>query len=265
VRDPAALVSHAARRQASALDEVAHRPWPLPRSPWIMGQTWDDLLFAHWPLAPAALAAHVPAGLTLDRYDGRAWLGVTPFRISGLRARGLPGLPGLSAFPELNVRTYVTAGGRPGILFFSLDAASRAAVWAARALYHLPYAAARMTVRVEGDRVRYRHARPAGRFPPAAFEARYGPVAPPAPAAPGSLEHFLAERYCLYAVTRPGTLLRADVHHRPWPLQVAEADIVHNTMPPPELPPLGGPPLLHFSRRQDVVVWPPLPVGESQE
>jgi len=126
-----------------------------------MAQTWERLLFAHWPVPAAQLRRVVPAQIPVDTHDGSAWIAVTPFRITGLRARGLPGLPGLSTFPELNVRTYVTAGDRPGILFFSLDAASRAAVWAARALYRLPYAAARMAVAREGDHVRYRLARPA--------------------------------------------------------------------------------------------------------
>src|SRR4029079_1151950 len=102
------------------------RGWPVPPRPWLLRMVWEDLLFAHWPCDPAALEPHLPPGLALDTFDGRAWLGVVPFRISGIRARGLPAIPGLRGFLELNLRTYVVAGGKPGVWFFSLDAASRA-------------------------------------------------------------------------------------------------------------------------------------------
>ena len=106
-----------------------HRPWPLPSGPWVMKQIWHDLVFAHWPVANDALRGLVPQGLTLDTWGGQSWVAVTPFRMSGVRAPGLPALPGLSRFPELNVRTYVTYGGKPGVYFFSLDAANLPAVW----------------------------------------------------------------------------------------------------------------------------------------
>src|SRR3954462_15452426 len=110
-------------RQARSLEHLEHRPWPIPKRGWTMGQTWDVLLFAHWRVPLEELRAHVPAELDVDTHDGSGWLGITPFRISALRARGLLPLPGASSFLELNVRTYVTAGDRPGIWFFSLDAA----------------------------------------------------------------------------------------------------------------------------------------------
>src|SRR4029434_453282 len=122
-----------------ALRSTSHRPWPLPRGPWIMAQTWHDLLFAHWPIPPEIMRALVPPQLTLDLFDGQCWLGIVPFWMSGVRGRGLPAIPGLSRFPELNVRTYVTLGKKPGVYFFSLDAANIPAVCAARTFYHLPY------------------------------------------------------------------------------------------------------------------------------
>jgi uncharacterized protein YqjF (DUF2071 family) len=243
-------------RQASSLKETAHRPWPVPEDrSWVMGQTWDDLLFAHWRVPAAAVREHVPAGLEVDEFDGSAWLGVTPFVVTGLRARGLVPLPLVSSFLELNVRTYVTRDARPGIWFFSLDASSQVAVAAARRLYRLPYFRATITCRRRNGRVVYDCARDDGK----AFSGSYEPTGPVSVAQPGTLEHFLAERYCLYAEDR-GRLFRADIHHRPWPLQPADASIELNTMPPDWLR-LDGEPVLHYSARQDVVIWPLEPVG----
>ncbi len=222
-----------------------------------MRQTWHDLLFAHWPLDPAALRPWIPPSLTVDCFDGRAWLGVVPFHMSGVTLRGVPSLPGLSAFAELNVRTYVTAGGKPGVLFFSLDAASRLAVEAARLTYHLPYYRARMAVRAEGEGVHYSSRRTDRRGRPAELVARYGPAGPVVGSRPGSLDHFLTERYCLYAPVPDGRLCRAEIHHAPWPLQPGVATIERNTLAAAaglDQPP--DPPLLHFARRLDVVVWP---------
>ena len=238
-------------RQASSLEETAHRPWPVPDDrPWMMGQTWDDLLFAHWRVATTAVRELVPEGLDVDEHDGSAWLGVTPFVVTGLRARGMLPLPVVSSFLELNVRTYVTRAGKPGIWFLSLDASSQVAVAAARRLYRLPYFRANITFRRRGSRIVYDCARDDGR----AFSGSYTASGGRFRAQPGTLEHFLAERYCLYAEDA-GRLFRADIHHRPWPLQPAEATIDLNTMPPESLR-LEGDPLLHYSARQDVVIWP---------
>lgn len=240
-------------RQGSATREIEHRPWPLPEQPWLIGQTWDDLLFAHWPLTVAALRPYVPPMLELDTYDGCPWLGITPFRITAVRARGALPLPGLSTFIELNVRTYVRLGGRPGIWFFSLDASSPLAVRVARRFYRLPYFRARMRAERRADEVCFASAREgAGR--PVVFSAAYGSRGEVAEPRRGTLEHFLTERYCLYTV-RGNRLFRADIHHRPWPLQAAAAAIELNTMVPPGLR-AEGEPLLHLSRRQDVVIWP---------
>ena len=116
------------------LNSTAHRPWPIPGGRWIMLQTWLDLLFAHWPIDPQLMRALVPPQLPLDTFEGNCWLAVTPFHMSGIRVRGLPALPGLSRFAELNVRTYVTLDGKPGVFFFSLDAASLPAVRGAQVL-----------------------------------------------------------------------------------------------------------------------------------
>lgn len=240
-----------------SLEHTGHRPWPLPEGRWAWRQSWCDLLFAHWPVAAARLRALVPPGLTVQEFDGTSWIGVVPFRMEGVMRRPLPDLPWISAFPELNVRLYVERQGRPGVWFLSLDASNWLAVWAARRLFHLPYFHARMEIAASADRFTYRSHRTSG--PPAAFEARYRPISEPYAAARGTLEHWLTERYCLYARSPRGALSRTDVHHPPWPLQRAEAEIVRNGMLAPHGLSVGTEtPLLHFSRRMDVVVWQPV-------
>src|SRR3954471_5356528 len=141
------------------LNETAHRPWPMPASPWLMTQTWHNLLFAHWPVDARALRERLPPGLPLDLYEGQAWIGIVPFRMTNVAPRGVPNIPFVSAFPELNVRTYVTVGGKPGVYFFSLDAGSVLAVAAARRFYKLPYFWSEMSARTEGGKVEYRSRR----------------------------------------------------------------------------------------------------------
>lgn len=232
-----------------------HRPWPRPRRPWLLAMQWHELLFAHWPVPAATLRPLIPAPLELQTFEGWAWLGVVPFRMAGTRLRGTPPLPILSAFPELNVRTYVTAGGKPGVWFFSLDAASPPAVEAARLLYHLPYVHAAMRCTTTAHGIDYVSRRHPGNPRPAAFAARYRPTGEPYHATPGSLEHWLTERYCLYAANRHGRVWRAEIDHPPWPLQPATAEIAHNSMAAPLGLRLEGAPLLYFARRLDVVAW----------
>jgi uncharacterized protein len=238
------------------LDVTAHRPWPMPSSPWIMTQTWHDLLFAHWPVDLAALRALVPASFPVDTYDGQAWVGIVPFHMSNVAPRAVPALPWISAFPELNVRTYVTLDGKPGVYFFSLDAANPVAVQAARVLAHLPYYTAAMEVEPREDWVHYRSRRTSSHAPPAELIARYRPRGDARPPLLGTLEYFLTERYCLYTEDSSGRAFRLDIHHPPWPLQAAEAEFEVNTMAAAAgiaLPAV--PPLLHFARRQDMVAW----------
>jgi uncharacterized protein YqjF (DUF2071 family) len=225
--------------------------------PWIMAQTWRTLLFAHWPLPPHVLRPLIPSGLSLQTFQRNAWVGITAFRVTGLRPRAVPALPVVSQFPEINVRTYVTAGGKPGVFFFSLDAGSLLAVTAARALYSLPYFHATFSVSRRRGHIVYSSRRHQGNAP-AEFRAKYWPIGNVMRATPETLDAWLTERYCLYAVNRRGGLRRAEIHHPPWPLQPAEADIQRNTMTQGlgfRLPDL--PPLLHFSERLDVHVWGP--------
>jgi uncharacterized protein len=223
-----------------------------------MHQRWHDLLFAHWPVPAAALARHLPPGLLLDTFEGRAWLGVVPFRMTGVRLAGLPALPGSGAFPELNLRTYVRRGEARGVWFFSLDAGSRLAVEVARRWFGLPYFRAALQCTADGDGLRYASRRIDRRGPPAELRVDYAPVGPPSPAAPGSLEDFLTNRMLLFAARPRGALLSAPVEHAPWPLQPARATFASNTLAAALGLPLREPPSsLLFSRRLDVRVGAP--------
>lgn len=238
------------------LDHTAHRTAPLPDKPWIMIQNWHDLLFAHWALPPEQVRKLVPQRLELDLFDGKAYVAVTPFWMTGVRPRGIPAIPGMNRFPELNVRTYVRYGDIPGVYFFSLDAGNRIAVKGARWGYRLPYFFAEMSIKSAGTRLEY-SARRMEDPRPAEFAGRYLPISAPRQREKSTLEHFLTERYCLYTVNA-GAVYRAYIHHLPWPLQDAEAEIETNTMAHAaglELPP--EKPLLHFSRTLEVLIWWP--------
>jgi uncharacterized protein len=238
------------------LKAVAHRPWPLPESPWVMRQTWNDLLFAHWPVQPQLLASKIPPQLPLDVYDGHAWIAVVPFHMTNVAPRGVPALPWVSAFPELNVRTYVRIHDKPGVYFFSLDAANPLAVSVARTLIGLPYFSASMRVQVTDGAVRYRSRR--ARRPHAELIGTYRPVGPVFEPVPGSLEYFLTERYCLYHRNHRNVPYRLEIHHPPWTLQPARGHLLRNEMADINdiaLP--HSPPLLHFAKRQDMVAWAP--------
>ena len=222
-----------------------------------MAQIWHDLLFAHWPVTVGSLRPFIPSNLEIDTFDGQAWLAVVPFRMSGVRLRGTPALPWLSAFPELNVRTYVVRDGKPGVWFFSLDAGNPLAVVIARAWFHLPYFRAQMRCGERNGWIESASERTPSAAPAATLQCRYRPVGPTFSPSLGSLEHFLTERYCLYTVNKNSYLIRGDIHHSPWPLQLAEAEFERNTMAESLAIPLASQPLLHFVNRQDMVVWQP--------
>ena len=241
------------------LEDTAHRPWPMPRTPWIMTQSWHDLLFAHWRVDPRQLARHIPSPLHLDLYGGEAWIAVVPFRMEHVSPRGVPSVPWLSAFPEVNVRTYVRHGDKPGVFFFSLDATQPIAVRVARTMFHLPYFQAAIEMRVDaGDAIRYdshRTERPA-----ADLVTAYRPTGPVFHAVEGTLEYFLTERYCLYAADKRGQIYICEIHHPRWPLQLATASVETNSLlgaSGVDAGDLLAPALLHFSKRQDTVAWRP--------
>jgi uncharacterized protein YqjF (DUF2071 family) len=225
-------------------------------APWLVRQRWQDMLFAHWSVEAAAVARLLPARVEPDERDGSAWVGLVAFVMTGTRSAFWPGLPALPPIPELNVRTYVRVAGVPAVWFLSLDASSPFFVSIGRTLYGLRYHLARMTTVSDGRRVHYLSVR--GR---SAFAASYGPTGPASRARPGSLEHFLVERYRLFSERR-GRLITAEVEHAPWQLQPADAQIQLNRMAPPGLP-LSAPPLLHFARGVEARISAPTLVPVS--
>jgi len=227
-----------------------------------MTQRWNDLLFAHWPIRVAEIEALLPEGLEADTFHGSAWLGVVPFWMDRIQFRGLPQIPGARKFPELNMRTYVRdrATKAPGVYFFSLDAASLIAVIAARSLFNLPYYWAQMSIKPRGEREFSYYSRRLLSGKQVRFVARYrglGPTHKLVQSRPGTIEYFLTERYCLFTRDSLGRLMRANIHHVPWPLEEAEAEIECNDLPAQfglRLPETR--PLLHYSRHLAVYVWP---------
>jgi uncharacterized protein YqjF (DUF2071 family) len=236
--------------------ETSHRPWPKPGTPWRLRQRWSRLLFAHWPIPAATIQSKLPAGLRVDTLDGTGWLGVVPFTMDRVRFRTLGQrslrVPTAHRFPELNLRTYVLGpDGRAGVYFFSLDAGSLLAVLGARIAFGLPYFWATMQERLEGDTIHYRSRRLHG--PPASFAARYRSLGQTAP--DDDLRRFLTERYALF-VRRFGGVQVGEIHHRPWQLEQAEADIAVNTLPQSfgfTLP--DRPPILHYSHEIEMEAW----------
>jgi uncharacterized protein YqjF (DUF2071 family) len=237
------------------LAKTDHRPFPVPKAPWVMSQVWEKLLFAHWPVKASELRDLIPRSLDIDEFDGTAWVGVVPFLMRDVHPRYTWVVPPLSNFLELNVRTYVTKNGIPGVYFFSLDCSNSFAVWTAKSFYHLPYFDAIMSYRTGEDGiVHYESKR---RNAPAQFQATYKPTGSMLRTAEQSLDRFLTERYCLYTTNKLGKLFRGVIHHHVWPLQAAEAEISINTMTDftlnLKLP--DCPPILHYSERLETIEW----------
>lgn len=203
----------------------ARRPAESP----IGYQTWSNLLFAHWKVPVELLRPHIPDTLEIDTFDGAAWLGLVPFQMSDVRPAWFPAVPGISRFPETNVRTYVHhRGSHPGVWFISLDAACWPAVLIARWRWHLNYFHSAMSLQRSGLTLRYRSHRAdrrssgPGRVDIEARVCESTTDPDGLPATPGTLEHFLVERYYLYTTDRAGRLYRGQVHHSPYPVKPVE-------------------------------------------
>jgi uncharacterized protein YqjF (DUF2071 family) len=252
------LVTTAAR-QARALQEVAHRPWPAPAWPWSVAQTIAESASCHWPAEPAALAPSLPAGVEPDLYDGTAWVTIAAIRVTGLRVRGLLPVPRLSEACELLVRATVLAEGRPAWLVLDSSFSGALAAEAARRLYGLPAARARIAVEREGGSagaLRVEASRTRADGAPAVFHARFTAVGDAVRAAPGSLEAFLHERFLLVAGRAAGGLVAAEQHRPPWRLAPARAEVDLQTVAPPGLA-AGPPALAHLAEPLDQLVWAP--------
>jgi uncharacterized protein YqjF (DUF2071 family) len=219
---------------------------------------WRELLFAHWVVDASIVRRLIPAGLQLDLFEGRCYVGAVPFLMEGVTPRFVPPIPGLHAFAELNLRTYVKTGGKPGVWFFSLDAGQWLAVRMARRFFHLPYFDARFEIRLADGQVEYSAVRIHRGAANAKFSVTYRPLGPVYQPVAGTLDAWLTERYCLYAADAAGNIYRGEIDHQPWPLQQAEAVVHINT--------LGDwlgiemnrePAALHFAKSLDVRAWMP--------
>lgn len=246
------------------LHRLAHRPLSLLDEPWIMAQRWENLLFCHWRVPQAVLRPHIPDDLTIDSFDGSAWISLVPMRMAEIHYRELPGIPGLDNFPEMNLRTYVTHHDRPGVYFLSLDTTSATNVWLARNVFHLPYFQAEQSIDDRSLPIHFTSRRMGHGQPAAEVNVHYQPVGEPFTPGEDSLEHFLSERYAMYTVTQDGVILRGDIEHEPWEMQSAEATIDVNTMLAAyDIPVLDQPPLLSFARSLDVLCWRPVFVSST--
>jgi uncharacterized protein YqjF (DUF2071 family) len=220
--------------QHDTIDRIS--PTLEPDQTVLLHQNWHHLLFLHWEVPVAELQELLPLGLTVDTFEGKAYVGLVPFTLTGVRATLTPPLPWISSFHEVNVRTYVHLDGAdPGVWFFSLDASSALAVAAARAAYKLPYFASEIAFSetpTSSPLIDFDARRTDGRGTlPANAHIRYQPVEGPAtPSAVGTLEHFLIERYILYAEDEQRRLYRARVHHQPYPVQRVDVPLIEETL-----------------------------------
>ncbi|TGK26406.1 YqjF family protein [Leptospira stimsonii] len=195
-----------------------------------MVQYWEELAFLHWEIPKEFLDEVLPKDLEADLFDGKAYIGLVPFRMRGVRPIYLPPLPWLSYFPELNVRTYVKNGDKPGVFFFSLDAGNRLVVEIARKFFYLPYLNAKISIRREDNQKEFFSMRKDHRAATAEFHAEYKPISEVYRSKPGTLENWLTERYCLYSQDSKGRIYRGEVHHVPWPLQKGKCIIRKNAL-----------------------------------
>ena len=236
-----------------ALTEIDHRPWPLPSGEWKWRQSWLDLAFLHYPVATKEIESRIPKGVSIDTYENAAWIGLVPFRMSGVMRRPLPDIPLFSSFPELNLRTYVIAEGKPGVWFFSLDAASYPIVLGGKALYDLPYHYANSSLNQKEDWFEFLSIRKKERTK---FHAKYRPIGEEFLAKNGTFEHWATERYCLYSLSGHLSISRVEVHHKQWPLQKSEVDIVENEIiDSAGISVIDNKPRCHYSRGVHVISY----------
>jgi uncharacterized protein YqjF (DUF2071 family) len=241
----------------SLLQDVAHRPWEAPRGPWIWSQQWLDLLFAHWAVPLEKLRSCVPSSLDIETAAGSAWVSVVAFRMVNVRPRFLPPVGLVSNFLELNLRTYVRADGKPGVYFLSIHGSKSLAVGVARLLSPLPYVRARISFTCTPTDRRFESVCQSAETGPAAFSVMYQPQSRLCDSPVGSLDAWLTERYCMYASTRNGGLLRGEIHHQRWPLQKVHASVPVNSLGEPfGLDLSRTPDSVHYCAGIEAIAWP---------
>jgi uncharacterized protein YqjF (DUF2071 family) len=233
------------------------RPWPAPEHGWIAGMRWEQVLFLSWPVPEEAVRKLVPDGLELDLHEGQAYISVLPLRMVRVHLRDVPPIPHLDDFPELNLRTYVTRDGRPGVWFLSLDAPRPLFDWLARHLFHQPYFRADVVLKTaRSGQVGFSSRRHADHAPPTRFQVRYTPIGQPEEPKERSLERFLCERYAMYAMDHEGRIRRGDIHHSPWQIRQVKLDPIEvdGFLEAAGVRPRGAE-VAFYSDRTDTVVW----------
>jgi uncharacterized protein YqjF (DUF2071 family) len=238
--------------EVQMFEKTDHRPWSLPTGPWVMTQSWEKLLFAHWPIDPNIIRSRIPAPLELDTFENQAWITIVPFQMNRIRFRFLPSIPGMCSFPELNLRTYVTHQGKSGVYFLNIDADHHFAVWVANKFAYLPYSYAKIDWEEQNQQIHFA----CHRNNQLSFEIYYQPASSAKNAKDCSLDHWLMERYCLYAAHHKN-LYRGEIHHQPWSIQQAKVKIIHACMlDVHQLTIKKASPLFHYSHQLQVWAWP---------
>lgn len=239
-----------------AFTETHQRPFPLPSFPWIATQRWDYMLFAHWPVPAHFLAEYIPPAFEVDLFQNKAWLSFVPFFARNTRLRGFPRFPFYHSYLELNLRTYVTYKGVPGIYLLSLDANKWPVVSGAKIASFLPYYHAKINLRIQEKKIHFNAKRSDPGKPAKTFEAVYQPFSPIFMPEKGSVDWWLLERYCFW-LQKGHSIYRGDIHHSRWRAARAECSIKNNTMAsflPCDV--FSGQPLFHFSHKKNVFIWP---------
>ncbi|MGV3467279.1 MAG: YqjF family protein [Heyndrickxia sp.] len=238
------------------LNDIIHRPFPLPSKKWIMRQAWRNVLFLHWPVPVEKLRPHIPSSLQIDTFKGSAWLGIILFVLEGIFPLGISSLSLTPSFPETNVRTYVKYNGKPGIYFMSIDVENWASLKIAKRWYRLPYHSAQIFYQKEGQNFNFHSIRKDNESPSIYLKGQYSPISEVYYAKEGTLDHWLTERYCLYSSNNVASIYCGDIHHQPWPLQKAEIDLVRNTLFTPfNFDFSKVKPIAHFSTGLDSLMW----------
>jgi uncharacterized protein YqjF (DUF2071 family) len=235
--------------------ELDHRPFSLPSSQWIMTQVWNDVLFMHWPVARDCIQSLLPRCLELDCYENTPWISFVLYNITNSRLRGFPPIPPFSSLPGLNIRTYVTYKGIPGIYFFSLDAPQLSAVLGAKWTTGLPYRFAKMNYKKEIDTIEFSSSFLGSRGEEN-FHVVYNPSSYMYEADPDNLDYWLLERYRMYSI-RKEKLYHMDIHHDQWKVSDVKVDHLENSMAPylPQETFLTQP-NIHYSRRRQCFFYP---------
>lgn len=238
------------------MDWINRSQWSfgsLAAKTWIMKQTWKHVLFLHWPLHAESLRPFIPKELEIDTYDGQAWLGMIVFEMGGIYPRGLSRLPLTPPFSEINVRTYVTYKGEPGIYFLSIDVNNWASLNIAKRWYHLPYRPSEVSIQKEGASLHFEGIR---KKEPLYVKGSYTPLKESFFSRAGRLDYWFTERYRLYSSDSFSNLYTASIDHPPWALQNTEVTIDKNTLFSPFGFHLGADaPIAHYSYGVQTNFW----------